>query len=125
MKFLVDQPVSPLLAEWLRSAGHDAAHVRERGLSAAPDQQIVDVAIAESRVVVTADLDYPRIIALSKKDRPALILFRAGNISDSEMLELLQRVLREVEPNRLMLSIAVVDSNSIRVASLPLGSAGE
>jgi predicted nuclease of predicted toxin-antitoxin system len=122
MKFLVDQPVSPLLAAWLRAGGHDAVHVRERGLSAATDSSLVELAISEERVLITADLDYPRLIALSKLDRPALILFRAGNITDNQMLALLQRVLREVESSLLERSISVVDEYSIRVASLPLKS---
>lgn len=39
MKFLIDQPVSPLLAAWLNSSeagGHDAVHVREEGFRAHP-----------------------------------------------------------------------------------------
>lgn len=120
MKFLVDQPVSPVLAAWLRDGGHDAVHARERGLSRAADAALVALAIAEDRVLVTADLDYPRIIALSSADRPGLILFRAGNISDARMLELLKRVLVEVRPEQLARSVVVVDEYSMRVAALPL-----
>jgi len=29
------------MADWLRSAGHDAVHVRELGLSDAPDREII------------------------------------------------------------------------------------
>jgi predicted nuclease of predicted toxin-antitoxin system len=121
MKFLVDQPVSPLLAAWLRERGHDAVHVRDIGLAAAPDTQLVALAISHGRVLITADLDYPRIIALSKNDRPGLILFRAGNVSDTQMLHLLQRTLTEVPEDQLASSIVVVGEHSIRIARLPLG----
>jgi len=77
MRFLVDQPVSPLLAQWLREQGHDAYHAREQGLSRATDEQFFARAVQEDRVIVTADLDFPRILALSGRDRPGLILFRA------------------------------------------------
>lgn len=69
---------------------------------------------------MTADLDFPRIIALSQGDRPGLILFRAGNISDRQMLELLQRVLAEVPHEQLGRSVVVVDEHSMRIAALPL-----
>ena len=120
MRFLVDQPVSPLLAEWLREQNHEAVHVRERGLSAASDDVIFALALAESRVLITSDLDFSRIIALSRRDGPGLILFRAGNITDQAMLVLLQRVLAEVEHGQLPKSVVVIDEWAIRVAALPI-----
>ena len=49
------------MADWLRSAGHDAVHVRELGLSDAPDREIFERAAANSRIVVTFDLDFGEI----------------------------------------------------------------
>jgi len=120
MRFLVDQPVSPMLAQWLRSVGHEAFHVRERGLSRAADEDIFAVAVAENAVVVTADLDFSRILVLSGRTGPGLILFRAGNLSDDQMLALLKIVLEQVEPERLPHSIVVADRTMLRIASLPI-----
>lgn len=76
----------------------------------------------ENRVVITADLDYPRLLALSAAEGPALILFRGGNYSDAEMCDLLERVLSEVPPDVLETSICVVDKRRIRYTRLPLQS---
>lgn len=123
MGFLVDQSVSPLLAAWLR--GHDggerdAAHARERGLSRAPDEDLFALVVAESRVPITSDLDFARIIALSRRDGPGLILFRAGNITDVQMLSLLKRVLAEIAPEELPRFVVVVEEHAIRIAGLPI-----
>lgn len=41
MKFLLDQNQSPLLADLLNAAGHDAIHTRDIGLSRAPDVDVL------------------------------------------------------------------------------------
>ena len=47
MKFLVDNALSPLVAEGLRGAGHDALHIRDYGLQAAEDKKIFSLAETE------------------------------------------------------------------------------
>ena len=120
MKFLVDQPVSPMLADWLRRSGHDAYHVRERELSRSSDEEIFARAAKEDRVIVTADLDFSRIIALSGREAPGLILFRGGSLTDEQMLLLLKTVLTHVPADKLSRSVVVIDRGSLRVAPLPL-----
>jgi len=81
----------------------------------------LDVARSEGRVIITADLDFPRLLALSEAGGPGLILFRGGNYSDAEMCDLLERVLQEVSQEVLERSVSVVDRRRIRVTRLPLG----
>ncbi len=61
MKFLVDMPLSPAVAAWLVERGNEAVHASGIRLSDAPDADILSRARDEARVVVTADLDYPRL----------------------------------------------------------------
>lgn len=41
LRFLIDNALSPLVAEELRAAGHDAVHVRDYRLQAASDEEIL------------------------------------------------------------------------------------
>jgi predicted nuclease of predicted toxin-antitoxin system len=75
VRFIIDMPLSPVLADWLRQQGHDAVHVSDLGLAKALDVEILEFAHREQRVVITADLDYPRLLALAQVEGPGLILF--------------------------------------------------
>ena len=51
MRFLVDNALSPDVAQRLSDAGHDALHVRDIGMGAAADPEIFDRASAEDRMI--------------------------------------------------------------------------
>ena len=121
MKFLIDMPVTPDAGPHLRAAGHDAIHAVDLGLARSSDDELLTVARRGERVIITADLDYPRLIALQQADRPGIILFRGGAYSDREMLALLDRVLTRASTLGLEHSIVVVDRKRIRRRALPIG----
>ena len=112
-------PLSPGLAAWLIGQGHDAVHAVELGLSGAPDVVILARAKQESRIVVTADLDYPRLLALAQ-DNSSLMLFRDGNWSDVDIITRMKDVLRSVTAADLIHSIVVVDRTRVRIRRLPI-----
>jgi predicted nuclease of predicted toxin-antitoxin system len=49
MRFLADMGVSLRVVEWLRSTGHDAIHLRDEGLQALPDGEVLQKALREER----------------------------------------------------------------------------
>lgn len=57
-RLVVDENLSPRLAQGLRDRGHDAVHVNEVGLRSAPDPVIMAWAARERRAVVTQDHDF-------------------------------------------------------------------
>jgi predicted nuclease of predicted toxin-antitoxin system len=120
MRFLLDMPVSSALLDVLATCGHEGVHAHQIGRDRASDDELLELARRESRVIITADLDFPRLIALTLADGPGLILFRGGSYSDSEMCDLLGRVLQEVPSELLDRSICVVDRTNVRVTALPL-----
>ncbi|MDP2997679.1 MAG: DUF5615 family PIN-like protein [Bryobacterales bacterium] len=120
MKFFVDMPLSPELAQWLRAEGHDAVHGNDLLMHQSPDSEILRFAAANGRVIITADLDFPRLLSALGSAGPGLILLRGGNYSEAESLACLRRVLIWIAHDELPKSIVVVDRERIRRRWLPV-----
>jgi predicted nuclease of predicted toxin-antitoxin system len=122
VKFLVDMPLSPTLAVWLMERGHDAVHVTELGLTRAPDADILALAKQERRIIVTADLDYPRLLALAlaRTTDPSLILFRGGDWSEADVIARMGEIMRALTEADIAQSIIVVDRDRVRRRRLPI-----
>lgn len=78
----------------------------------------------EGQVVITADLDYPRLLALTQAQGPGLILFRGGNYSEREAVERLGRALEVVPFDDLPVSVVVIEKGRIRRTRLPFEPKG-
>jgi predicted nuclease of predicted toxin-antitoxin system len=123
MRFLIDNALSPVVAEGLRQAGHDAIHVRDLGLAAADDVTIFEQADRDQRVIVSADTDFGTILAMRNVARPSVILFRGATPRNPiGQVKLLTANLGEIAPSIERGAVVVLEPQRIRVRSLPMSS---
>jgi predicted nuclease of predicted toxin-antitoxin system len=109
-----------LTVEWLRREGHDALHLREEGLQRLADDGILAKVRAESRVVLTMDLDFGYLVAVSGAQLPSVVTFRLADeraeVVNRRLADLIARCERDLDAG----AILSVNETAIRVRHLPI-----
>lgn len=120
MKLLLDQGTPRSTAALLRSAGFDATHAGEIGLARARDEEILERALQEDRIVVTLDADFHAHLALSNAKGPSVIRIRIQGLRAEMLAELLQDVIHQSEVELQTGAMISVQENRVRIRRLPL-----
>lgn len=76
MRFLVDENLSRRLPELLAAYGHDAVHVADAGLRSASDDEVLQAARRNDRILISADTDFGTLLAMERAEGPSVILIR-------------------------------------------------
>ena len=121
MRFLADMGVSPQVVAWLRAHGHDAYHVSEKGLFRLPNGHIFRMAAEEERIVLTFDLDFGEILALSG-GRTSVVVFRLRRRRTPQVIRRLEMVLKQAGQALEGGAIVTVQDARLRVRVLPIGT---
>ena len=121
MRFLLDEGLSPRLADLLAEAGHDVLHVRDINLKSAPDPVILRRAVEDQCVLITLDTDFGALVARARSTVPSVVLFRGEFTRRAErQASLLLANLDAVADDLREGAIVVIGNDRIRVRRLPI-----
>jgi predicted nuclease of predicted toxin-antitoxin system len=120
MRILADMPISPRTVEFLNGLGHEAVHALDLGMAHAPDEEIIQRAKAEGMSILTEDLDYAAILAVSGEIEPGVIILRVGNWTRDQIDRRLERILEELPEERFRNAIVIVERHRVRIRRLPV-----
>jgi hypothetical protein len=70
MRWLLDQGNPRSASGLLRDEGDDACHTGECGMAKAKEAEIIELAVAEGRVIVTFDADFQALLASRSANFP-------------------------------------------------------
>ncbi len=119
MRFLADMGISRKTVTWLRNNGHDAVHLLDERLHKLPDKDVLEKARKEKRILLTMDLDFGYLLAISKQDMPSIIILRLKNETYENINKRLTDVLRNLDKQLIDGNFVIsVEESKIRYRSL-------
>lgn len=113
-------PISPRTVLFLQGLGHEVVHAIDLGMARAPDEEIVNHAKVAGLSILTEDLDYGAILAVTGEMEPGVIILRVGNWTREQVESRLRRVLEELPEESFRNSFATVDRYRVRLRRLPI-----
>lgn len=116
MRFLVDESTGPWVAEWLSEHGHEVFSVfdQSRGID---DEEIIQKAFVENRILITNDKDFGDKIFRDKKPHKGIVLLRLDDERSVIKIEVIQQLL-ENYADKLEDQFVVVTENAVRFAKM-------
>jgi predicted nuclease of predicted toxin-antitoxin system len=81
MRFLLDESADLPLQAHLRAHGHEATAIAHEYPGALDDEQVLDIAVREDRILITNDRDFGELVFRRRLEHRGIILFRLGDES--------------------------------------------
>lgn len=117
MRFLADENVSRLVVERLRNGGHDVISIGETR-AGAPDQDVLGMADAESRILITEDRDFGEMIVRQRRGVQGTILLELDRLSNAAEAAAVADAI-SIHGDRIIGNLVVIEPGRIRVRPLP------
>ena len=120
MKLLLDQGLPLTAAALLRSRGYDTVHTGEFGLAMADDAEILLLALAEGRMVITLDADFHALLAISGASSPSVIRIRIERLRAEAVADLVQKLIERWGALLEAGAALTVQPGRVRIHHLPI-----
>ena len=120
MKFLADMGVSPQTVKALRAEKYDATHISEEGLFRMEDSAILQKAFEEERIVLTFDLDFTDLLAITSASLPSVVIFRLRNTVPAFVTSRLLSIVSSCSQDLKSGVLITVEDSRYRLRRLPI-----
>lgn len=120
MKLLVDMNLSPKWIELFRASGWQAVHWSAVGQAVARDSEIMAYAAANEYVVVTHDLDFSAILAVTHGRKPSVVQIRSEDVSAKIIGKQTVAALRHMQAELEAGALLTIEADRTRLRLLPL-----
>ena len=116
MRFLLDESVDARLAGFLRAKDHDVETVGSAYPHASKDEEVLAIAVAQNRVLITNDRDFGELVHRRNLQHRGVILLRLRTTRLASVETRLEDVLTRFSGN--LAEMLVVTDHMVRVRGL-------
>ena len=120
MKLLVDMNLSPRWVELLNKSQFHALHWTQAGYARALDAEIMAYAERNDYVVLTNDLDFGAILAVTHAKKPSVVQIRSENLNPDVIGQQVIGALRQMREQLKAGALVNVEPQRTRLRVLPL-----
>lgn len=96
MKILIDVSTGDAVAIEVKSLGHDVQSVRDVNPKMA-DQDILDWAVRDERIVITMDKDFGELVYRSRRQHAGILLLRLEGARTPEKIAVINEIFSQYE----------------------------
>ena len=79
MKFLLDENAEARIGNYLKSQGHDVLRVGKDFPPSIPDTEVLEISVRESRILITNDSDFEKLIFSDNNNHSGVIYLHFPN----------------------------------------------
>jgi len=120
MKILIDMNLSPRWADYLIENNIEAVHWSSIGSPDAPDTEIFTYAKEHDFTILTNDLDFGFIFAITNRKKPSVIQTRTDVLGPERIGNMVISAIKQLSTDIELGALVTIDPRKIRVSILPL-----
>ncbi|MFN0014440.1 MAG: DUF5615 family PIN-like protein [Saprospiraceae bacterium] len=125
---ITDENIDPDVVAHLRRFGFDVLDIKESGLQASADEEIIRIGNQTGRVIITEDRDFCRIIFTQNPEFTGVVYFRPGSFFSAYHLATLEGLLEsnpDLEPPFFITAERQINKLRIRVRNAMPGPSSD
>ncbi len=115
MRFKIDENLPAESSVLFTRSGHDAVTVIDQRMGGTIDPLLLKICAAESRSLITLDLDFADIRAYPPEEYSGVVVLRPESQAKPRVLDLLRQMIERLSVEPLAGKLWIVDETGIRI----------
>ena len=115
MKIKLDHNLSRHLKPSLQAFGHDVDTAFDEGLAGSTDNEVLNEATGQSRILFTLDTDFLNLKSYPPRDHVGVVVFRPTRQGALAIMKMVKGFVRSADLKKYRKRTAVVERTRIRI----------